>query len=77
MQEASYFGHDTGEVHVGMNSRVVLLAILVLRGKIALWRLLARVLHLMALAPSPEFLDLGGFGVLQASAQAGGGATFA
>ena len=50
MQEASYFGHDTGEVHVGMNSRVVLLAILVLRGKIALWRLLARVLHLMALA---------------------------
>ena len=33
-----------------MNSRVLLLAILVLRGQIVLWRLLARVLHLLALA---------------------------
>ena len=33
-----------------MNCRVVLLTILMLRDQIALWRLLARVLHLMALA---------------------------
>ena len=33
-----------------MNCRVLLLAILMLEGKIVLWRLLARVLHLMALA---------------------------
>ena len=33
-----------------MNDRVVLLAILMLDGQIVLWRLLVRVLHLMALA---------------------------